>query len=148
MAKRTNHKASHTSPVKWRSVVLKNSLGFIAFLITFLITLPFVALMGSIFFIAKAAGSKKLSKYAYNSLYGIDQAANTVLAGHPEETISSRLGRARIQGYRFWWVRFLRFVVDVLSYPLDGPDHCVRAAKHEGLKMNLNREIWNWSKEK
>jgi len=39
-------------------------------------------------------------------------------------------------------------VVDALSYPLDGPNHCKRAAIHEGYKMDLEMEVWNWIKAK
>lgn len=34
-----------------------------------------------------------MKKYLYNILIGIDQLANAILGGDPDETISSRLGK-------------------------------------------------------
>lgn len=127
--------------------MIKDSLGFIAFIAVFLGVLPIVVIIGLFYFVSKLVlRSGKCTKYAFNNLYGVDQFANTILAGHPEETISSRLGRAKIHGYRYKWVRLLRFIVDCLAYPFDGSEHCLKAAKEEGLKMNLDREIWNWNR--
>lgn len=38
--------------------------------------------------------SSKLAKYTMNLLISIDQLGNTLLAGDPDETISSRVGKA------------------------------------------------------
>lgn len=35
-----------------------------------------------------------IKKYLVNLAISIDQLANTILAGHPDETISSRMGKA------------------------------------------------------
>ena len=37
-------------------------------------------------------------KWIHNILIGIDQFANTVVVGDPDETISSRAGKARREG--------------------------------------------------
>ena len=44
--------------------------------------------------------------YWLNLAIGIDQLANTGLAGHPDETLSSRAWRAEQSGQRYWgWTR-------------------------------------------
>jgi hypothetical protein len=45
-------------------------------------------------------------RYGWNLLIGLDQFANVVLGGNPDETISSRVGRYLKSGSRPW-VRFL-----------------------------------------
>ena len=37
---------------------------------------------------------KKITKYFWNLLIALDQLANTILAGDPDETISSRAAKA------------------------------------------------------
>lgn len=43
-----------------------------------------------------------MKRYALNIAIGLDQLANTVLAGHPDETLSSRAYRAEQSGQRYW----------------------------------------------
>jgi len=40
----------------------------------------------------------KLKTYLFNLLISVDQLANTVAAGNPDETISSRMGKAIREG--------------------------------------------------
>jgi len=51
--------------------------------------------------------------YFYNILTAIDQFANVLLLGSPDETISSRLGRAMQSGKPKWFVRPIAFVVNL-----------------------------------
>jgi hypothetical protein len=41
-----------------------------------------------------------MKRYLWNLLISLDQFANTVLGGSPDETISSRTGKAMQQGRR------------------------------------------------
>lgn len=42
-----------------------------------------------------------MKRYALNIAIGLDQLANAVLAGHPDETLSSRAYRMRLKGHRY-----------------------------------------------
>ena len=65
--------------------------------------------------------------YWLNLAIGIDQLANTVLAGHPDETLSSRAWRAEQSGQRYWgWTRR---AIDLLFFWL--PGHCQAAYESE-----------------
>ena len=58
-----------------------------------------------------------LKKWLFNILIGIDQLGNTLAGGDPDETISSRAGKAKKKG-RVW--------AKVLCVALDwvDPGHC------------------------
>lgn len=43
-----------------------------------------------------------MTRYLWNILIGIDQLANTLAGGDPDETISSRIGKRRDGNERFW----------------------------------------------
>lgn len=58
--------------------------------------------------------------YVKNVLIGLDQAANTILGGHPDETISARSGRAR-KARKVWG----KIVADALDWIQ--PNHAVEA---------------------
>lgn len=42
-----------------------------------------------------------MKKYLYNILIGVDQLANAILGGDPDETMSSRIGKGARQGNKF-----------------------------------------------
>ncbi|MCH9053107.1 MAG: hypothetical protein IIA72_18950 [Proteobacteria bacterium] len=52
-------------------------------------------------------------KWIHNILVGIDQFANTIIGGDPDETISSRAGKARRKGK--WWARALCWGLNVID---------------------------------
>ena len=61
--------------------------------------------------------------YSLNLLIALDQFANAVLAGDPDETLSSRAWRAEQSGQRYWgWTRR---AIDALFFWQRG--HCERA---------------------
>ena len=72
--------------------------------------------------------------YLLNILVSIDQLISAVLAGDPDETISSRLGKAvrgdygKLQSY--FWLPFAK-LVDLIFLPLDGPNHCARSIEED-----------------
>jgi hypothetical protein len=61
-------------------------------------------------------------RWAFNLAVAIDQLLNAVLAGDPDETISSRAHKARLKGRR--WGCLLCGLLDALD-----PGHCARAAE-------------------
>ena len=68
-----------------------------------------------------------MKQYFRNIAIGLDQLANAVLAGHPDETLSSRAYRAEQSGQRYWgWTRR---VIDLLFFWQ--PGHCKAAYESE-----------------
>ena len=96
-----------------------------------------------------------LLRFVYNYLIAIDQLLNTFLLGHPDETLSSRLGRS-IGQERYIWVRWLRLLVDGLfwfDYDIrDGRKvgHCEKSImplEQQNFRTVVDYEIWSWSNE-
>jgi hypothetical protein len=85
-------------------------------------------------------------RYLVNLFLAVDQVANTVLLGHPDETISSRLGRA-IGQERYIWVKPLRILVDTLFF--FDKDHCknsVMPLEQQNFREMVDYELWSWCK--
>lgn len=59
--------------------------------------------------------------YVFNLLVSIDQLANTLLGGKPDETISSRAGKGALTGSVFWVT--VAGVIDFIFLPFER-DHC------------------------
>lgn len=75
-----------------------------------------------------------LRRYLLNILIGIDQLLNCFLAGYPDETISSRLGKAQNGYFGPYWQRFwspAALLVNVIFFPFDGWDHCRKSIEHD-----------------
>lgn len=71
-------------------------------------------------------------RYLVNLLIAIDQAGNTVLGGAPDETLSSRLGKAKSRCRACYWVCRLLHLID--------PRHCETSIEaDEG-----DRALWRW----
>lgn len=88
---------------------------------------------------------KFIGFYLFNLLLTIDQALNTVLFGHPDETLSSRLGRT-IGKERYFWVKPLRLFIDFLFLPIE-KDHCLNSIMPIE-QMNFRKfdyELWSWN---
>jgi len=85
-------------------------------------------------------------RYLVNIFLTIDQMLNTVLLGHPDETLSSRLGRS-IGHERYTWVKYLRRVVDFIFF--FEKDHCkasVMPLEQQNFRTLIDYEIWSWCK--
>lgn len=68
--------------------------------------------------------------YPLNLMIALDQFANALLAGDPDETLSSRAWRAEQSGQRYWgWTRR---AIDMLFFWQDG--HCRAAYLEEQRK--------------
>ncbi len=73
-------------------------------------------------------------------LVGLDQLGNALAGGHPDATISARIGRFYIMGGRYW--RAMRWIVDTTFAPIDGPNHCIRALRNEpGVPFQYPRNV-------
>jgi hypothetical protein len=70
---------------------------------------------------------KKLGRYLVNVLISLDQLGNSILAGDPDETISSRLGRIKVKwGGKIPKTRPVSWLVDKILDWID-PGHSVDA---------------------
>ena len=80
-------------------------------------------------------GSGKYKQYGINVWEGIDNAVSSRLGGDPDESISSRLGKARSKGSKGW--SFIADRVDLVFDELfNFPNHCDRTTEHdEGRKQ-------------
>lgn len=75
---------------------------------------------------AKQAGMRWFNpvRYVINLAIALDQLGNTMTGGAPDETISSRAGRAAVMGR--WWGRVLCWGLGVLD-----SGHCEKAIQAE-----------------
>lgn len=75
-----------------------------------------------------------IRRYLLNVLVAVDQLINALLAGDPDETISSCLGKTQRGDYGPFWFAFwmpLRFSVDLLFLPFDGWGHCRQSIEED-----------------
>ena len=88
-----------------------------------------------------------IKKYIFNLLISIDQLANTILGGDPDETLSSRMGKMVVRWRVGSTKSQLRYKLAVaicwLLNKID-PDHCNKSIEHnEG-----DDDIWQHNKNK
>ena len=97
---------------------------------------------------------KMILQFLYNIFLCLDQVLNTILLGHPDETLSSRLGRS-IGKERYFWVSPLRFAIDRLFFfDKEGRDgkiirHCEKSVmplEQLNFRTVVDYEIWSWEK--
>jgi hypothetical protein len=75
--------------------------------------------------------------YIRNVLIGIDQLANTITGGWPDETLSSRCGRlGHRYPYKAWAV-----LIDAIFRPFQGPNHCRNAYLKEKTRYHFPPEM-------
>ena len=68
-----------------------------------------------------------------NVAIAVDQLANALLAGQPDETLSSRAHRMRVKGHRWWgWTAD---AIDLIFF--FDPHHCERAHLSELRRLQL-----------
>jgi len=71
-----------------------------------------------------------MKRYLYNILIGIDQLVNVVLAGDPDETMSSRMGK-HVAKHDNWFCGMVCKLLNLIQ-----KDHCMKAIeKDRGLPM-------------
>ena len=98
---------------------------------------------------------KVLLQIIFNLFLAIDQMLNAILLGHPDETLSSRLGRTR-GCERYFWVSHLRVIINTIlffdvEYLLDGriKRHCEKSImplEQQNFREFVDYEIWSWNK--
>ena len=64
---------------------------------------------------------KKLSRYFWNILIWLDQGANTLIGGDPDETLSSRMGK-HIQKNRCLLCKWICKILHMID-----PNHCAKS---------------------
>lgn len=99
---------------------------------------------------------KILVQLVYNLLVALDQLLNTLLLGHCDETLSSRLGRT-IGKERYFWVKPFRIFVDTLfffDYSISESGkrigHCEKSImplEQQNFRIMIDYEIWSWNTE-
>jgi hypothetical protein len=88
---------------------------------------------------------KFLKQYLYNLALGVDQMANVVFLGDPDESFSGRIGRAMLSGKPKWFVPYLEKLVDWFFSTIFKEDaHCHNAVEPE--EAPHEKELWRWSK--
>jgi len=95
----------------------------------------------------------KILRYLVNLLLGLDQLINTLLLGHPDETLSSRLGRT-VGKERYFWISAFRNGVDLLFFFDKGHKNGKEIGHCENSILPLEQmnfrdfdyELWSWTK--
>ncbi len=77
---------------------------------------------------------KRVCKYIWNILIALDQLLNALLGGDPDETISSRIGKALREGRAGWFVRAIAWTLDKID-----PHHCEDAIEEDEGKDAILR---------
>lgn len=79
----------------------------------------------------------KLKNYFWNNLIAIDQLVNTVFAGDPDETISSRIGKILRDKRKD--NRFIYYLSKIICYFLNkiDPGHCKDAIEEDEGKDEI-----------
>lgn len=87
-----------------------------------------------------------LLKYLYNLALGLDQFLNVILLGDPDESLSGRMGRAKLSGRPKWFVPPIVWINDKIWLLLAGEvDHSINAVEPE--ERPKEKEIWSWTRQ-
>lgn len=101
------------------------------------------------YLVGKLSSSNALIKYGYNLLLGVDQMANVILLGFPDETISGRTGRAIASGRAKWYIKLWRIILDAGARCFGDKNHALNSIEPEDdFESRRDEELWHWSKEK
>lgn len=80
----------------------------------------------------------KLLQYFWNIGVHLSQTISVLLGGDPDETTSSRCGKAAESGRKFFKYR----LCPLIDFLLGEPGHCLKAIERdEGRK-----QVWDWTK--
>jgi len=92
-------------------------------------------------------------RYLLNIFLSIDQLINSAFLGHPDESLSSRLGRSAGKE-RYVWVRYARIFVDFIFFfdtlKIEGRIiyHCKKSImplEQQNFREMIDYEIWSWN---
>lgn len=78
-------------------------------------------------------------QYLINLVFAMDQLLSTILGGHPDDTVSQRLGRAVLAGNNKAYP-FAR-AIDFLAWVIAGEEYHCFSSLHGNSSV---KEIWNW----
>ena len=109
----------------------------------FLVMAPLFAVALPFFLIGKLFKSKTLEEYGFNYAYSLDQTANTLWLGDPDETISSRTGRAIESGKAKRWVYWFAKFVDCLFLMFGDENHVQKSIE----QRKFTKELDSWIKD-
>jgi hypothetical protein len=108
-----------------------------------ILVIPLLLASLSVFLIGLLLKDSLVEKAGFNMLVSVDQFGNVVLLGDPDETISSRTGRALLSDKPRWFVKHIHYVIDEMFHMLLGQkNHCISAVEKDVHK----NEIWSWIK--
>lgn len=80
-------------------------------------------------------------QYLYNIMVSLSRFISVLLGGHPNESISDRLGECAITCPEKQPFKSMRFCVDALLYLIAGEkDHCLNSINGEPKA----KELWRW----
>jgi hypothetical protein len=74
------------------------------------------------------------SQYTKNVFIGVDQLLNAIIGGDPDETISSRLGKAHRGQYGrllYWGTYVFWLITNIIWFPWDGWGHCEQSIEED-----------------
>ena len=75
--------------------------------------------------------NKWIARYLVNLLISLDQLGNSIFAGDPDETISSRIGRIKLKwGGKVPMFRPLTRIVDKILDKID-PNHSIKSIEYD-----------------
>lgn len=107
-----------------------------------ILTLPMLIISLLVFGFGRLIKDDDVSQVGFNMLLAVDQLGNAVLLGDPDETISSRVGRAMLSKKQKWFVGTLHKFIDGLFHFLFGErNHCINAVE---ANMQFKKEVWSW----
>lgn len=86
---------------------------------------------------------QELERYGMFIAIGADQMGNVYAAGFPDETISSRVGRAVVSGHPRIIARFLHRLLKAIFFWQN--DHAVESIEHSE-EFDKRYEPWPWHK--
>lgn len=123
-------------------------LSFSLMTVTFLIMLPGILSLLVVSALIYYAGTiwkhEKIAMYGHILAYSLDQLANAVLMGKPDQTISTRTALALRSGKAKWFVKPFGKFVDYLALVIAGDRNHIEKSPvdHTG-----DIELWHWTKE-
>lgn len=110
--------------------------------LSFMLVLPQLTIAALLYFLGRHLKIADLERLGFNWAYSLDQLGNTLWLGDPDETISSRTGRALKSGKPRWWVPWFGKLVDGLAWFFAKDENHVRKSVEDD--QMFEKEIDSW----
>ena len=119
----------------------------VLFSIIFFCSNLFQVIVGALIYWAGHLSKKDyLKQYGRDLALAADQNMNVVWLGQPDETISSRIGRAVKSGKPKWFIKYLLYpFVDLCALAFGDKNHCLNSIEEEEID-DSDKDLWKWSK--